>query len=163
MRLSKCTGLSLCVISAFILIAASAQAQQSCESLASIKIPHVTITSAKALDKGWELPVQEGFIATKAGLKVPVSFCRIEAYSAPSSDSHIGIEVWLPLTENWNGKFYAVGNPGFIGSLARGALAGNVQQGYATASTDTGHVGRYRQMGGRSSGEMGRLGASRGS
>jgi len=140
MRRSKCTYLSLCLISTFLMIAASAQAQQSCESLASITIPHVTITSAKALDKGWELPVQEGFINTKAGAKVSVPFCRIEAYSAPTSDSHIGIEVWLPLAENWNGRFYAVGNPGFIGSLARGALAGNVQQGWATASTDTGHV-----------------------
>jgi feruloyl esterase len=140
MRLSKRPFLSLFLLSASFLIAAAAQAQQSCESLASLKIPNVTITSAKALDKGWELPVQEGFINTRAGMKVSVPFCRVEAYSAPTSDSHIGIEVWLPVAENWNGKYYAVGNPGFIGSLARGALAGNVQQGWATASTDTGHV-----------------------
>jgi feruloyl esterase len=140
MRPCKHSCLFLCLISFSLFIAASAQAQQSCESLASIKIPNVTITSAKSLDKGWELPVQEGFISTKAGIKVTVPFCRVEAFSAPSSDSHIGIEVWLPLAAGWNGKFYAVGNPGFIGSLARGALAGNVQQGWATASTDTGHV-----------------------
>jgi len=67
MRLSKCPFPSLCLLPTFLLIAVSAQAQQSCESLSSIKIPHVTITSAKALDKGWELPVQEGFISTRAG------------------------------------------------------------------------------------------------
>jgi hypothetical protein len=33
-----------------VLLAIPAQAQQSCESLASLKIPNVTITSAKALD-----------------------------------------------------------------------------------------------------------------
>jgi len=137
MKFRMFSFLSACFLSA---IAVPLQAQQSCESLASLKIPNLTITSAKALDKGWELPVQEGFISTKAGVKVSVPFCRIEAYSTPSSDSHIGIEVWLPLAANWNGKFFAVGNPGFIGSLARGALAGNVQQGWATASTDTGHV-----------------------
>jgi len=137
MRFRIFSCLFACHLSA---MAVPLQAQQSCESLASLKIPNLTITSAKALDKGWELPVQEGFISTKAGVKVSVPFCRIEAYSTPCSDSHIGIEVWLPLSANWNGKFFAVGNPGFMGSLARGALAGNVQQGGATASTGTGHV-----------------------
>jgi feruloyl esterase len=127
-------------LSAALFCSLPAQAQQSCESLSSLKIPNLTITSAKSLPAGWELPVQEGFISTKAGQKVAVPFCRIEAYSTPTRDSHIGIEVWLPLAEKWNGKFFGVGNPGFIGSLARGALAGNVVQGWATASTDTGHV-----------------------
>jgi feruloyl esterase len=128
------------MLAVFLFLTPPVQAQQSCESLASIKIPNLTITSAKAMDAGWEMPMQEGFISTKAGQKVSVPFCRIEAYSSPSKDSHIGIEVWLPLATGWNGKFFGVGNPGFIGSLARGALAGNVAQGWATASTDTGHV-----------------------
>jgi hypothetical protein len=51
------------------LLAMTATAQQSCESLASIKIPNVTVTSAKSLDKGRELPVQEGFISTKPDSK----------------------------------------------------------------------------------------------
>jgi hypothetical protein len=29
--------------------------------------------------------------------------------------------VWLPKAAGWNGKFLAVGNPGFIGGIARGA------------------------------------------
>jgi feruloyl esterase len=136
----KCQLFAFPFVCFLLALATPIQAQQSCESLASLNIPNLTITSAKALDKGWELPAQEGFISTKAGAKVSVPFCRIEAYSAPTKDSHIGIEVWLPLASNWNGKFFAVGNPGFIGSLARSALAGNVQQGWATASTDTGHV-----------------------
>jgi feruloyl esterase len=124
----------------FQILVFPAMAQQPCENLAALKIPNLTITSAKALNAGWELPVQTGFISTAAGTKVSVPFCRIEAYSAPTSDSHIGIEVWLPLAANWNGKFLAIGNPGFIGSIARNGLAANVQNGYASAATDTGHV-----------------------
>ncbi|HWK52991.1 MAG TPA: tannase/feruloyl esterase family alpha/beta hydrolase [Hyphomicrobiales bacterium] len=58
----------------------------------------------------------------------------------PSGDSDIGIEVWLPL-ENWNCKLLSVGNGGWTGSIATGALAEGVARGYAAASTDTGHQG----------------------
>jgi feruloyl esterase len=58
----------------------------------------------------------------------------------PSADSDIKIEVWLPTTD-WNGKFQAVGNGGWAGTISYGALASALQEGYATASTDTGHAG----------------------
>jgi len=67
-------------------------------------------------------------------------FCRVGATLAPSSDSDIRIEVWLPATD-WNGKFLAVGNGGWSGSISYGGLASSLKRGYATASTDTGHVG----------------------
>jgi len=117
-----------------------AAAQQSCDALASIKISNVTITSAKDMGANWEIPATGGMFATPPGQKVPVPFCRIEAYSAPTSDSHIGFEVWLPKAAGWNGKFLAAGNPGFIGGIARGAMSGIVQKGYVAASTDTGHT-----------------------
>ncbi len=50
------------------------------------------------------------------------------------------MEVWLP-TENWNGKFQAVGNGGWAGIISYPALASALQEGYATASNDTGHKG----------------------
>jgi feruloyl esterase len=140
MKFRICPFTFLCLLAAFQIFPISSAAQQSCEGLASIKIPNVTITSAKSITPPWEVPSTSGMFGTKAGQKVSVPFCRIEGYSAPTSDSHIGFEVWLPLAANWNGRFLAVGNPGFIGSIARGALAGVVQKGYATASTDTGHV-----------------------
>ena len=65
--------------------------------------------------------------------------CRVAAVLMPSSDSHIEIEVWMPV-ENWNGKFQAVGNGGWAGVISYAAMALALQQGYATASTDTGHV-----------------------
>ena len=126
-------------ITLMVLFTFPAAAQQSCESLKSIKIPHVTITKVTAGKPGFELPGQKGFINTPAE-KIPVAFCRVEAFAAPTSDSHIGIEVWLPAAENWNGNFLAAGNPGFIGSMPSHALAGIMQRGYVAAATDTGHV-----------------------
>lgn len=127
------------LITLLVLFAFPAAAQQSCASLKSINIPHVTITSVTAGSPGFELPGQTGFINTPAQ-KIPVAFCRVEAYSSPSADSHIGIEVWLPDTANWNGNFLAAGNPGFIGSMPSHALANIMQRGYVAAGTDTGHV-----------------------
>jgi feruloyl esterase len=136
------TGLlpSIILLVSFALSSKPAGAQQDCASLASVKIPNVTITSARDMEPNWEIPATGGMFGTPRGQKVSVPFCRVEAFSAPTSDSHIGFEVWLPKVAGWNGKFLAVGNPGFIGGIARGALAGIVQNGYVAASTDTGHT-----------------------
>jgi len=64
----------------------------------------------------------------------------VAAVLKPSSDSQIEVEVWLP-SENWNGKFEAVGNGGWAGAVSFAAMASALQEGYATASTDTGHKG----------------------
>jgi feruloyl esterase len=48
--------------------------------------------------------------------------------------------VWLPLN-GWNGKYQAVGNGGWAGTISYAAMAAAVTAGYATASTDTGHTG----------------------
>ena len=123
----------------FIMISLPAAAQQPCESLKSLKIQNITITSVTAGSPGFELPGQTGFINAPP-TKVGAPFCRVQAVSAPTSDSHIGLEVWLPVAANWNGKFLAAGNPGFIGSIPSGALANMMQQGWVSAGTDTGHV-----------------------
>jgi feruloyl esterase len=49
------------------------------------------------------------------------------------------MEAWLP--ENWNGKFQFVGGGGWAGNISFPAMVTAVQEGYATASTDTGHKG----------------------
>lgn len=119
----------------------TAWAQQSCESLASLRIPDVTITLAAAINPppAFEAPSTPGRFGTPPGLKVSVPFCRVAGFAAPSADSHISFEVWLPVAANWNGKYLALGNPGFIGSISYGGLVRTMVQGYATASTDTGH------------------------
>src|SRR5881409_1748838 len=76
--------------------------------------------------------------------KLP-AFCRVTATLTPSSDSDIRIEVWLPST-GWNGKFEAVGNGGWAGTIPYPALAAAVAAGYAAAGTDTGHVGNSAEF-----------------
>ncbi|MGP8271291.1 MAG: tannase/feruloyl esterase family alpha/beta hydrolase [Terracidiphilus sp.] len=60
----------------------------------------------------------------------------------PSADSNIAVEVWLP-ENGWNRKFLGVGNGGFAGEIDYRGLAIAVQQGYATAATDTGHTATF--------------------
>ena len=139
MKNNKVPFVPFVFMTSLALAPALAAAQQSCESLKSLKLPNITITSASAGSAGFELPPQAGFLNAPPR-KVTAPFCRIEAFSTPSSDSHIGLEVWLPVAENWNGKFLAAGNPGFIGSLSSSGLAGIMERGYVAAGTDTGHV-----------------------
>jgi feruloyl esterase len=114
----------------------------TCESLASLTLPNTTITLAQ--------PVAAGDFAQTGGAAEgpaqPVTFknlppfCRVAATSKPTSDSDIKMEVWLPAS-GWNGKFQAVGNGGWAGVISYGAMAEALHDGYATSSTDTGHVG----------------------
>jgi feruloyl esterase len=66
-------------------------------------------------------------------------FCRVTATLRPTADSEIAVEVWLPL-QRWNGKFAGVGNGGWAGRISYALLGDQLRRGYATASTDTGHV-----------------------
>jgi feruloyl esterase len=128
------------LLAGFVLASIPAAAQQPCESLKSVNIPNITITLVTAGSPGYELSSQAGAMGNMPARKIQVPFCRIEAFSAPTSDSHIGLEVWLPAEANWNGKFLAAGNPGFIGSLSSAGLAGIMERGYVAGGTDTGHV-----------------------
>ncbi len=67
----------------------------------------------------------------------------MQAILAPSRDSYIKAEVWLP-TSGWNTKYLGVGNGGFGGSLSYFRLGEAVNSGYVSASTDTGHEGLAR-------------------
>jgi feruloyl esterase len=67
-------------------------------------------------------------------------FCRALVTIKPKPGSDIRAEVWMPTTA-WNGKFAAIGNGGLAGSISHFLLATGMKSGYATAQTDTGHVG----------------------
>ena len=68
------------------------------------------------------------------------AFCRVLATLTPTSDSDIKVELWLPAS-GWNGKFQAVGNGGWAGTIPYTAIAAALRAGYAAAGTDTGHTG----------------------
>jgi len=67
------------------------------------------------------------------------AFCRVQGVSKPSTDSNILFEAWLPAS-TWNGKFLSAGEGGYVGTIGYAAIALNLQKGYATVSTDTGHL-----------------------
>jgi feruloyl esterase len=105
------------------LLATSAHAS-TCEDLKSLNLPDTTITLAQSIPATPDLP----------------QYCQVAATLRPTPDSDIKIEVWLPLA-NWNGKYLAVGNGGWSGSISRSQMADPLRRGYATSSTDTGHQG----------------------
>ena len=67
--------------------------------------------------------------------------CRVSLTLRPAADSEIKSEVWLPPAAVWNGKFLMEGGGGFVGTVNTGGMTKAVREGYATASTDTGHTG----------------------
>jgi len=110
------------------------QTQPSCEKLKSLSLRETTITMAEAVGAGNFSP------PSGPAIKDLPAFCRVAAILTPSKDSEIKIEVWLPEAA-WNGKFQAVGNGGWSGAIGYPALSKALAQGYAAASTDTGHSG----------------------
>ena len=67
------------------------------------------------------------------------AFCRVALTSKPTADSDIKIEVWLPAS-GWNGKFLAVGNGGWAGTISIRRWPQPSRSAMPTASTDTGHT-----------------------
>jgi feruloyl esterase len=119
----------------------AARAVVACGTLAARALPQATITLAEAVPAGTFS--QPGVAATakpNAALTSLPAFCRVAATLKPSADSDIKIEVWLPMSD-WNGKFQAVGNGGWAGSINYAAMGEALKRGYATSSTDGGHVG----------------------
>ena len=113
-------------------------AASSCESLASRALPDTTITMAQSVAAGaLVLPGGRGTAQNDAFKSLP-AFCRVAATLKPTTDSDIKIEVWMPAS-NWNGKFQAVGNGGWAGTISYPAMSEALRRGYATSSTDTGH------------------------
>ncbi len=97
-----------------------AGAPGACERLRTLTLPNVAITQTETAGQ-------------------PAA-CRVTAVLTPSVDSRIAMDVWLPI-DGWNGKFEAVGNGAWSGSIPASALASAIGRGYAAAGTDTGHTG----------------------
>jgi feruloyl esterase len=116
-------------------------AQKACTDLVSEKLPNVTISSAVFVNDplGFLPPKTPGIFGTPSGLKVTAPFCRVIGYIEPVKNSHIGFEVWLPPADAWNDRYLMTGNPAFEGAIKYAGLASSLEQGYVTASTDTGH------------------------
>ena len=134
----SCAGALLACV-----VGPASAAGKTCESLTSLSLPTTQITSAQSVAAGgFTLPQSNPARGGGPGARFDdlPAFCRVAATIAPSDDSDIKIEVWMPAA-GWNGKFEAVGNGGWSGAISYGPLATALRRGYATASTDTGHSG----------------------
>src|SRR5437763_3830342 len=138
---------------ALALSATLASSPASCNGLKSLSLPNTTIVAAEMKAAGPFVQPGRGSAPAPAAApegrgrggpaapppQVVPARCRINAILRPSPDSEIEMEAWLP--ENWNGKFQFVGGGGWAGVISFPAMVSAVQEGYATASTDTGHKG----------------------
>ena len=111
-------------------------ASPDCAGLRDVAIENATVTAVELVPEG-PYKIRQGPRETSIDLP---QHCRVAALLTPSEDSHIEMELWLPL--DWNGKFLAVGNGGWAGSISYRALAAGLKEGYAATSNDTGHQDR---------------------
>jgi feruloyl esterase len=129
---------ALMVLAAAALPLASAVAAD-CGKLKSAQFPNtrITVVEEVAPNPIWVYPPSvfttqaEKFANGPTGVEKP--FCRVVGII----EKEINFEVWLP--RDWNGKFQGVGNGGLTGAINYPAMGTALGQGYATASTDTGH------------------------
>src|SRR5262245_64399444 len=90
------------------LIVCKATSAATCENIKSVRLEHTMITSAAVVPAGTFVPPQAeaGPIPPTAFASLP-EFCRVAGFIAPTTDSHIGFEVWLP-TRGWDGRYMGV-------------------------------------------------------
>src|SRR5262245_37616929 len=139
---------SLCVGVTLALAASSVPADEGhdkggrkveCGELTQLTFPGNTSVTASEM-------VTSGTLVTPTNITLTdlPPFCRVQGVSRPTADSNIYFEVWLPT--NWNERFLSSGEGGYAGALnyTRRGLDGGldeiVRRGYATTSTDTGHL-----------------------
>lgn len=106
---------------------AAAHAQPSSRPLGSCRAEVIQPTLASN--------VHIELTALRRTLDAQSSYCQVSGYI--DEGSRIGFVLGLPA--KWNGKFLFVGIGGFGG--VTGSIDAGLAQGYATASTDTGHKG----------------------
>ena len=110
----------------------------SCETLASFTLTG-KVTTARVVPAGGFTPPGRGGEGGGEAFKRLPAFCRVAATLTPTSDSDIKVEVWLP-SAGWNGKFQAVGNGGWAGTISYPAHGRRARARIRRASTDTGHT-----------------------
>jgi feruloyl esterase len=136
-------GAVLALLLAMLLPDQPVDAGGSCGDLSGLALPNATITAAQTVEAGSFTPPVS---ISPERLRTLPGFCRVAATLKPTIDSDIKMELWLP-SSGWNGKFQAVGNGAFNGSIAYPAMVAALAHGYAASSTDTGHVGNSARFG----------------
>ena len=116
-------------------VAAPVSAAPDCAALKNVKLADTSITSSETVTSGSFTPPGE----RSRPLENLPAFCAVRGVIKPTPTSAIRFEAWLPQS-NWNGKLQVVGNGGLAGTISYPAMASALRDGFATASTDTGHT-----------------------
>jgi hypothetical protein len=131
------------VISAVLLVAAvviiwpgDVRAQLNCQSLQSFSFPNTTINGVASMPGGPYVAADTWHLAFA---NLP-PWCQVTATIAPTPDSSIGVQVWLPM-QRYNGRYLGTGNGGYAGGYFQSELAQGINNGFATANTDMGATG----------------------
>lgn len=137
--------LLVCIVIALVAgLPALAQSSTSlqCSKLKQLNLDHARVISARTVAAGkFVAPAGPDGKATQLpSYRTLPAFCRAVIDAAPTSDSDIKIEVWLPV-DGWNGRLQGQGNGGFAGTIDYRLMALSVAHGFATTGTDTGHAG----------------------
>lgn len=118
-------------LAAMAVAVAPSYAQSACEKLVTAHFPFITITAATEHPGGpFTMPNAN---PNAAPVTLP-AFCRV----AGVVGKELRFEVWMPA--QWNSKLVSVGNGGLAGTISYAAMVKPLEAGYATSSTDTGHV-----------------------
>lgn len=130
------SSMALCFL-ALAAVASTAAHATGCEDLKGLTFADVKIKAATSIAAGDWTPdkVWTAELATSGTTAVKAAFCRVEGII----EKEIGFELWLPLPENWNGRFLGAGVGGDAGVYNLRDLPRGVERGYAAATTDTGH------------------------
>ena len=104
---------------------AQAVQPETCTALAGLQLPSTTIAAAETVTTGSFMPPG----GTNPITNLP-PFCRVSGTIAPTGQSQILFEVWMPL-QKWNGKVAGVGNGGWAGTISWAQLAEQLRRGYA--------------------------------
>jgi feruloyl esterase len=169
LRIASCfVGAGLAAGLASPAVATERSAAIDCSALAKASLPGTRIIKSAAVAAG-AFKTAPSPIAPDLGARIASmpAFCRVRVIATPSSDSNVGIEVWLPL-QRWNGRLLATGNGGGAGRIAyeMGMVEG-LKRGFAVANTDMGtapdinaaldHPERWTDFGYRATHEMTRV------
>ena len=119
--------LALAAVLGGVLCESATAAPLSCGDLKGLRLTDGEILSADSVEAGRFNP-PAGVTLTPEAMKATPAFCRVRAKLAPSSDSDIRIEVWLP-TAAWNGKFRVLGNGGLAGVVPYAGMAAALGRG----------------------------------
>jgi feruloyl esterase len=110
---------ALAALCGTVIGAATAAEATPCSSLTGPEIPGATVTSINGTQTD--------------------TYCAVELYLTHGNASdNVLILTWLPLAENWNGRYQGIGGGGLIAGGSSSSLVSPVAQGYVSGTTDAG-------------------------